>query len=180
MNLIAALLYDPAIAVTKSTSTLLALTAIDTTNVRLTFTVPSHGKVCVVICVTNATSAALQPLLMLGVLQGSTVKGRVVPMATLSSSTITTYASKQYAKFIVSGLTPGVVLTWDAAYGVEAVASSSNIAYGGPNDATSNNAWGGLRFEIYDPAPIPYNADGSMSASEDLMAYSANTIRTDS
>lgn len=36
MNLLASTLYDPAVAVTKATTALLAMTAFDTTNLRLT------------------------------------------------------------------------------------------------------------------------------------------------
>ena len=45
MNLLKAALYDPSVAVSKATSALLAMTALDTTNLRLAITVPAHGMV---------------------------------------------------------------------------------------------------------------------------------------
>lgn len=45
MNLLKAVNYDPAVAVSKATSALLAMTAFDTTNLRLATTVPAHGMV---------------------------------------------------------------------------------------------------------------------------------------
>jgi hypothetical protein len=47
MALPAGVAYDPAAAVTKATSAALAMTAFDTTNLRVTFTAPANGKVLV-------------------------------------------------------------------------------------------------------------------------------------
>jgi hypothetical protein len=47
MALLAGVAYDPAAAVTKATSAALAMTAFDTTNLRVTFTAPANGKVLV-------------------------------------------------------------------------------------------------------------------------------------
>lgn len=44
MNLLGAVLYDPAAAVSKVTTSLLAMTALDTTNLRVAVTVPAHGR----------------------------------------------------------------------------------------------------------------------------------------
>ncbi len=64
MALLASVNYDPATAVSAATSALLAMTALDTTNLRLTFTTPSNGFVlvrmrCVVVgatwCATGTT-----------------------------------------------------------------------------------------------------------------------------
>jgi hypothetical protein len=46
-------------------------------------------------------------------------------------------------------LTPGASLSWDAAYGVDIAVASSNINYGGPNDTTASNAWGGFAYEVW-------------------------------
>lgn len=152
MNLLAAKLYDPAVATTKSTAALLAMTAIDTTNLRLTFTVPSHGMVAVRLAgvVHGATTF---PTVLLGVMNGSTVVGRVPAIQRLGNTAVATAMVSVVAEFVVTGLTPGSV-TWDAAYGVETVIASTGIKYGGPNDTTANNAFGGFGFEVYDPQPI--------------------------
>ena len=47
MSLLGARLYDPVTAVTRSTAAALAMTALDTTNLRLTFTAPASGAVLV-------------------------------------------------------------------------------------------------------------------------------------
>lgn len=44
MNLLGAKLYDPAGAVSKATSSLLAMTAFDTTNLRLTVTAANRTR----------------------------------------------------------------------------------------------------------------------------------------
>ena len=146
--LLAGTCYDPATAVTKSVATLIAMTAFDTTNLRLTFTVPANGIVMVRIrCAVHGTTTF--PTFHLGVLEGSTVKGRVAPNGGVPGTNLATTIQAVEGLFTVSGLTPGASLTWDAAYGVETVTATSGIKYGGPNNATANNAWGGLQFEIY-------------------------------
>jgi hypothetical protein len=47
MALLAGVAADPAAAVTKATSAAPAMTAFDTTNLRVTFTAPANGKVLV-------------------------------------------------------------------------------------------------------------------------------------
>jgi hypothetical protein len=159
MNLLGARLYDPAGAVTKATSALLAMTAMDTTNLRLTFTVPAHGMVAVKLrgVVHGATTF---PTVLLGVMNGSTVVGRVAAIQLLGNTAITTTMISVVAEFVVVGLTPGSV-SWDAAYGVETIVAATGIKYGGPNDTTANNAFGGFSFEVYDPQPI--NPAGQLS-----------------
>ena len=80
MGLLAGTCYDPAVAVNKVTTSLLAMTAIDTTNLRLTFTVPANGAVMVRLrgVIHGATTV---PQIYLGCLEGSTIRGRVVPPA---------------------------------------------------------------------------------------------------
>jgi hypothetical protein len=58
----------------------------------------------------------------------------------------------QEAVFLVNGLTPGQEYVADAAYGVETGVAATGIKYGGPNDTTANNAFGGVIFEIWNPA----------------------------
>lgn len=149
MPLLAGKLYDPAVAVTASCASLLAMTALDTTNLRLTFTVPASGIVMVRMQCT-VHGATTFPTILLGVLESTTVKGRISPIGGLKTTAVATAQSTQEAVFLVSGLTPAASLTWDAAYSVEILLASTGIKYGGPNDTTTNNAFGGFAFEIWD------------------------------
>jgi hypothetical protein len=148
MALLAGTLYDPAAAVSKSTTALLAMTAIDTTNLRLTFGVPVTGKVLVRLQGT-LHGATTFPQITLGVLEGSTVKGRVTPAGLVNGNLAATTFLTVEALFPVTGLTPSATLVWDAAYGVETVVASTGLKYGGPNDTTGDNAFGGFVFEIW-------------------------------
>src|SRR6478609_2931269 len=130
MNLLGSANYDPAAAVSKATSSLLAMTAFDTTNLRLAVTVPAHGKVrfkirCMI------TGATTSPTVLLGVLNGATVVGRVAPQYENATANATTQNFVLDAEFTATGLTPGAA-NFDAAYGVEVVVASTNIKYGGP------------------------------------------------
>lgn len=151
MALLAGTLYDPSTAVTKNTTAALAMTALDTANLRLSFTAPANGAVLVRL---NGTihGATTFPQILLGVLEGSTVKGRVHPRAVIGGTNLATTMLDVEALFVVTGLTPGASLTWDAAYGVETLVAATGLKYGGPNDATANNAWGGFAFEIWNTA----------------------------
>lgn len=149
MSCLANRLYDPATAVTWATTSNLALTAMDTTNLRNSFTVPANGKVMVRMACT-VHGAATMPSILLGVLQGSTVIGRMSPIGGLKNTAVATAMVTQEAVFVVSGLTPGASLTWDMAYGVETGVTSSALKAGGPNDTTTNNAFGAAIFEIWE------------------------------
>ena len=150
-HLLAATLYDPGTAASVSTTTLQAMTALDTTNLRLTFTAPASGNVLVRVRVTGG-GATTQGMILLGALESSTVVGRVAPLGgktqegTLAATDFLVYD----AQFLVTGLTPGSSHTYDAAYGVEVVAGTGGVLkWGGPNNATGANAWGGAAFEIW-------------------------------
>lgn len=150
MKLLAGTLYDPSSRVQKATSSLLAMTAIDTSNLRLTFTAPSNGIVQVHLRGT-IRGATTTPQVMLGVLDGSTVKGRmhgIQGRTTFPANANSLQASS--ATFLVTGLTPGTSYTWDAAYAVQAVVASTNLEYGGPNNATGNDNACGFAFYIFD------------------------------
>lgn len=153
MNLLGAVLYDPAVAVSKVTTALLAMTALDTTNLRLTFTVPLSGRVRARLY-GQVHGAATYPTILLGVLNGATVVCRKAPRQTLGATATATAMLDVEIDVIVTGLTPGASLTWDAAYGVETLIAATGIKYGGPNDATGDNAFGGFGFEVWDPNPI--------------------------
>lgn len=150
MKLLASKLYDPATAVSKATTAALAMTALDTTNLRLTVTVPSHGYLHVRMrgVLHGATTV---PQIMLGTLEGTTVRGRAAPMLGGGNIAATTLV-KAEAEFTINGLTGGASIVLDAAYAVETVVAATGLKYGGPNNTTANDAFGGFSFEIYDPA----------------------------
>jgi hypothetical protein len=173
LALLAGKLYDPATSVTKSTASLLAMTAFDTTNLRVTFTAPASGIVWVRVRVPVA-GATTFPHLLLGVLDGATIRFRGSPMGNRAQSLATT-ALTQEVSGPVTGLTPGNSYTWDAAYAVQVVIASTNVVYGGANDTAGNDAWGGAVFEVwncpnllggaaYDPAGAVTKATTSLLA----------------
>lgn len=143
-----AILYDPSTAVSKSTASLIAMTAIDTANLRITFTAPASGKVLVRLRA-PVHGATTFPQILLGVLDGSTVKGRVAPAGGLKTTALATSQLALEGEFLVSGLTPGTSYTWDAAYAVQVAITSTGLKYGGPNNTTTDDAWGGFAFEIW-------------------------------
>lgn len=149
-NLLAATLYDPTTRTTKSAASLLAMTAMDTTNLRLTFAAPASGKVLWRIRVTDVFSNN-HAAIVLGVLDGSTVQGRSIPAAQTCQIGRASLDGGRDASGIVTGLTPTQSYTWDAAYGVENTVGGAPAAlgYGGPNDTTADNANGGISFEIW-------------------------------
>lgn len=140
--------YDPGTSVSKSTAALLAMTAIDTTNLRASFTVPANGTVLVRLQGT-LHGAATFPQIMLGVMSGSTVLGRVAPAGMANGNLANTTFLTVEGLFVVKGLTPASAATWDAAYGVEQVVASTGMKYGGPNNTTAGDAFGGFIFECW-------------------------------
>ena len=167
MNLLAGLLYDPSVAVGKATNALLAMTAIDTSNCRLTFTAPRHGQVLVRLVVPlEIANGGAHPWVMLGVLDGSTIRGRVLAsIGALNNSSTVADSLILSASFIVSGLPSEGIVSLDAAYGIEIVSTSAAtmLKFGGPDDAIEHTAWGGISFEVYDPQPVLVNASTSRS-----------------
>lgn len=159
MQLLAGTLYDPSSSVAKATSSRIAMTALDTTNLRLAFTTPVNCTAVLVRMRCNLSGATTMPQILLGVLDGATVKGRQVPQGSLPGTAIATTNVSLVAEFLITGLTGNTAYTYDAAYGVETEVASTNIHYGGPNNTTANDAWGGFAFEIWDPAPAPSNFD---------------------
>lgn len=148
MALLGAVAYDPAAAVTKNTTAALAMTALDTTNLRIAFTAPTTGRVLVHMAGV-VHGAATFPQILLGVLEGATVKGRMVPAATVNGTALATTFQSVVAVFAVTGLVSGAALTWDAAYGVETLVAATGIKYGGPNNTTANDAFGAFVFGIW-------------------------------
>lgn len=152
MNLLKAVNYDPAVAVTKNTTAALAMTALDTTNLRLAITVPAHGMVRFRLS-SVIHGATTFPSILLGVMNGATVLGRVAPMQLLGNTAVATALVAVVADFTATGLTPGA-MNVDAAYGVETLVAATGLKYGGPNNATANDAFGGFVFEAWDPQPL--------------------------
>lgn len=183
MACLGAALYDPATLATKSMAAALAMTAFDTTNARVTFTAPTNGSVLVKIRVASK-GAAGTPRMLLGVLEGSTVRGRVAavaPIRTGGSSTLRVWEGI----FVVTGLTAGNSYTWDAAYGNEFGVASYLLGYGGPNNATASDAYGALGFEVweavnllagahYDPATVATKSTATAAA---LAAIDTTNLR---
>lgn len=151
MALLGSCTYDPAVAVTKNTTALLAMTALDTTNLRIAFTAPANGRVLVRLEGT-IHGATTFPQILLGVLEGATVKGRVAPKGIIGGTALATTRMDVEALFVVSGLTPSASLTWDAAYAVEVIVAATGIKYGGPNNTTTNDAFGAFIFEVWETA----------------------------
>jgi hypothetical protein len=151
MKLLAGKAYDPSTSVNKVTTSNLAMTALDTTNLRLNFTVPAGGIVAVRLAgvIHGATTF---PSILLGVLESSTVKFRHSPIGGLKNTAVATAMVTQEAFGLVTGLTPSANLNWDAAYGVETTVTSTGLKYGGPNNTTANDAFGAFIFEIWDPS----------------------------
>lgn len=125
------------------------MAAFDTTNLRITFTVPASGRVLVRVQGT-IHGAATFPQVLLGAMSGATVVGRTAPIGAPSGTALATTFMSVESLFAVTGLTPGASLTYDAAWGTETLVAATGIKYGGPNNTTANDAFGGLVFEIWE------------------------------
>jgi hypothetical protein len=184
MNLLGAANYDPVGgAVSKVTTSLIAMTAFDTTNLRISFTVPSHGMVHVrMSCVHHGSTTIAQVLL--GCLETATLRGRAAPSPMILGTAIAAALVKLEVAFTITGLTPGAV-SWDAAYGVETAASAGGaIKYGGANNTSGNDAFGGFNFEIWDPRPFGVTQTAGdivalINAVDDLVDTEVAAIKTE-
>lgn len=150
MPLLGAKAYDPAVAVTKSTAAALAMTALDTVNLRVAFNAPASG---IVICRVSGVihGAATFPQVLLGIMEGAVVMGRAAPSAELGGTALATTFLQVEALIPVTGLVSGSAHTFDAAYGVETLVAATGIKYGGPNNAVANDAFGAFIFEVWSP-----------------------------
>jgi hypothetical protein len=180
MALLAGTSYDPGTAATSATTAAQAMTAIDTTNLRLNFTVPANGAVAVKMrsVLHGATST---PAILLGLLEGSTVKARYAgPTARTTSGN--SGHNPVGAAFVVTGLTPSASLTWDVACGVETGVASSALKWGGPNDTTGNNARGGFAFEIWEAtnllAAVNYDPASAVTSAATTSALAMTALDT--
>lgn len=151
MSLLASKAYDPAVAVTKATSALLAMTAFDTTNLRNTFVAPANGAVLIRMQ-SVLHGATTVPQTLFGLLNGAAVIGpRVAPMISGGNLAATTFF-KAEASWVVAGLTPGTTYNLDAAYCVETLVALTGYKYGGPNNIVANDAFGGFNYEVWTTA----------------------------
>lgn len=149
MAVLGAIAYDPGTAVSKATTAALAMTALDTTNLRLTVTVPSSGRLWVELQGT-LHGATTFPQILLGAMEGSTVRARVAPAGLINGTAVATTFLTVAAFVPITGLTPAASITLDAAYGVETLVASTGLKYGGPQNSTANDAFGAFIFAIHD------------------------------
>lgn len=140
------------------------MTAIDTTNLRLTVTVPAHGMLRVRL-MASLHGATTYPSILMGVMDGATVRGRVAPVQSLGNTAVATALVNVEADFTMTGLTPGS-MTLDAAYAVETLVAATGLKYGGPNNTTANDAFGAFVFEIWDPRPMKLALDGGVNVTQ--------------
>ena len=140
--------YDPATAATKGTVAS-AMAAFDTTNSRITFTVPSTGRVFFRVKA-QIHGAITFSQFLLGVMNGATVVARVTPQGSILGTALATTLVPIEASGTIEGLTAGASVTWDSAWACETFVTGSLIKYGGPNNTTANDAFGALLFEVWD------------------------------
>lgn len=165
-GLLSGIAYDPGTAsASVSTNALVAMTVIDTTNLRATFTAPSSGKVAVRLRGVISGTTGQNPAIYLGILDGATVRLRVRPIGGRNMTATTANATDQVsfeANGIVSGLTGGTSYTWDAAYDIETALASGVFKFGGPDNTTTDDAWGQFAYEIWNVDSLP-RAVGSVA-----------------
>ncbi len=141
--------YDPGTAVTKSGTASGGMTDMDATNVAITFTVPTTGIILWRIKTLMHGSGTFGQFL-LGIRESSTVRARAAPMISRpDNSAGAANLMAIEASGVISGLTPSATLTYKAAYGVETVSGAGGLKWGGPDDASANNAFGAVQFEIW-------------------------------
>ena len=150
-NYLGAVLYDPSTAANTSTTSLKAMTAFDTTNMRITFTAPASGKVFWrQRFVFTGTTSTPWPTILLGILESSTVVAR---KCSFQGGLTSTNASGPVRIVEASGVVTGVGAgshSWDAAHAIQLVsAASGSLKWGGPNNTTANDAWGAACFELW-------------------------------
>lgn len=146
--LLAVAIHDPATYTAFGLDVPRAMTAIDTVNLRVSFTAPDSGRV--VVRLSGVIRGAETPAdILLGVLEGATVRARKNPDIGRTIGATGTAMARIEAVVPVTGLTPGAVLTWDAACGVERGVAGLVLGRGGANDAVADNATGAFVFEVW-------------------------------
>ena len=140
LSLIGLTVYTPAADSTINSTTATALTAIDATNGVLAFTVPSSGAVLLRIsCLTGMNNNSNAGFL--GFLDGATkvAEGWSTQSETTIASGVLTI--RQTVTLEVTGLTPGDVKGYKAAFRVSGAATTMSV-FGGPT-------WGPLALEAW-------------------------------
>lgn len=153
MALLGAINYDPSSGgATATISATSAMVAFDSTNLRLTFTAPSSGRVMVRLAAavtgTAAGTASGLPQLLAGVMDTSSViKGRGQVRYYATGTYTTSGIIGWDALFPVTGLTGGNSYTWDAAWSCSFQgAGTGTITWGNSNGSGGR---GGFCYEIY-------------------------------
>ncbi len=121
-GILASAYYNPS-GGTVSKTTTSTLTAIDTTNLRATFTAPASGNVIVKVGIGRCNPNNCNP--HLGVLDGSTTKGTAI-MAPSNGEAV----RPAYASFKITGLTPGNTYSYDLAIVDSNAISHATFQYG--------------------------------------------------
>ncbi len=146
-NLLAATFYNPSTAATAATTSLTAMTAFDTTNLRLTFTAPASGRVFWRLRV-QSHGVTAPAAVLLGILESSTVVARVAPVYSDVRTPGALAVNPMEGSGVISGVSAGSH-TYDAAYAIQVVSSAGALKWGGPNDTTTDNAFGGAAFDLW-------------------------------
>lgn len=143
-------LYDPATLATKTITAGVAMTAFDTTNLRVTF-VATTTKVRVKMWSTarSSSTSSNEVVPFLGILDGSTIRLRKA-CSLAKPGGVTGSVVGISAEGLITGLTIGNTYTFDLAYGHENSTATGQLAYGGPNNATTGDAAGQTGFGIWE------------------------------
>lgn len=116
-RLVHLLAYEPGTAQNKSTTST-TLVAVDTTNLRATFTVPASGKVLVKLCGRTATSSGLN--LYWAILEGATQRGKTQFVTDEASGSRPLISIP-----ILTGLTAGASVSLDWAWAVQSTGTGN-------------------------------------------------------
>lgn len=178
--LLNAVSYDPGTLATGSVTGLSGMAAMDVTNLRNTFTAPGSGTVQVRggFTVAATTTAPTWPGLLLGVLEGATVKLRMAPIGGLvnNSNHVGDAVGLEFFGF-VTGLGAGSH-NFDLAYSVDVVGANTQAEWGGPNDTSGPDAGGAAWLEVWDPGSALLGAvcyDPGTAASKSMTSLLALT-----
>lgn len=156
-KLLGSIAYDPAGAVQRGGAPV-AMTVFDALNASIDINAPASGKI------RTCLSAWVSFTNLLGYFNGhlgvmdiggaqNVLRQRLAVGSRRhadSSSQSTPFGERLEAGGIISGLTPGSYYGLAMAFGVENSGFSNGFSYGGPNDATANNAYGALIFEVWE------------------------------